>query len=365
MVFVGNMSRSAHIGLRCVWTFGPVAGRPEEAMLFELLAGIARAGSVATAARSAGVSYRNAWGLLRRWAERFGQPLAQMQRGRGSSLTRLGEELLKLDQETQKRLAPTLEAAARRMAQLLEKVGERNQARVAIHASHDLGLVRLRDLLTDTKRIHLDLKFHGSLDSLASLSRSECELAGFHVPSRPDPASRSAFHQWLKPATMKLIRFVIREQGLIVEPGNPRKIRTLKGLTKPGVRFINRQDGSGTRLQFDQLLAQAGIDKAAISGYGSEEFTHLAVAATIAGGMANAGFGIRAAAVQYGLDFIPLATERYFLACRAEILNSSGLRAFVEVLRGPEFKKLVADLPGYDAAHAGEIAEVGEALLKA
>jgi putative molybdopterin biosynthesis protein len=78
--------------------------------------------------------------------------------------------------------------------------------------------------------------------------------------------------------------------------------------------------------------------------------------------MANAGFGIRAAAVQYGLGFISLAVERYFLACRAEMLNSSGLRVFVEVLRGLDFKQLVADLPGYDAAHAGEIAEVGEAL---
>lgn len=336
--------------------------RSEEAILFELLAGIARDGSIATAARNAGVSYRNAWGLLRRWEQRLGQPLAQMQRGRGSSLTSFGAQLLRVDQEAREDLKPALEAASARMARLLQQTAKRNRSRVSIHASHDLALARLRDWVREKNGFDLDLRFMGSLDSVRSLARAECDLAGFHVSAQLDEAARAFFLGWLKPRWFKLIRLVTREQGLMVERGNPRKITGLKTLTRRGVKFVNRQVGSGTRLQFDQLLAQASVDQSAIKGYQTEEFTHLAVAATIAGGMANAGFGIKAAAAQYGLGFIPLAVEQYFLACRAESLKASGVAAIVKLLRGPELERLIAGLPGYSARGAGETLEVQSAF---
>src|SRR5262245_7657332 len=100
-------------------------------------------------------------------------------------------------------------------------------------------------------------------------------------------------------------------------PRKPRRIRTLADLASGRARFLNRQPGSGRRLMFDHLLAAAGIPASRINGYQSEEFTHAAVAATIASGKADAGFGIEAAAWQQGLEFVPLAMERYYLAARA------------------------------------------------
>jgi len=347
------MSRSAYISLR--WNFGSTAGRSEEATLFELLAGIAREGSIAVAARSAGVSYRNAWGLLRRWEQRFGQPLAQMQRGRGSSLTPFGAQLLEIDREAREELRPAVEAASARMARLIHRT--RNRSHLALHASHDIALIRLRDWLRARNALQIELKFLGSVESLKSLARAECDLAGFHLPARPDRATGAALERWLKPRSFRLISLVTRSQGLMVAPGNPRKITGLKSLTRRGIRFINRQTGSGTRLQFDQLLAEAGLNPTLVQGYDSEEFTHLAVAATIAGGMADAGFGIQAAAAQYGLDFISLALERYFLACRAERLKTAPLVELLKILSGPEFRRLVSTLPGYNAAGAGEIVQ--------
>ena len=125
---------------------------------------------------------------------------------------------------------------------------------------------------------------------------------------------------------------------------------------------MNRQRGSGTRFQFDQLLWKLGLDKSAIEGYQDEEFTHLAVAATIGGGQADAGYGIKAAAAKYGLEFIPLVNERYFFVCRNESLDEPTVQQLLGELKGAEFRSLVASLPGYDASRAGEVLTVREAL---
>jgi molybdate-binding protein len=148
----------------------------------------------------------------------------------------------------------------------------------------------------------------------------------------------------------------------MVTRGNPKGIGNLADLARPGVRIVNRQQGSGSRIEFDQLLSGAGIEAAAIEGYLNEEFTHLAVAATVAGGRADAGFGIKAAAVEYGLDFVPLLTERYYLACRRDALEEGQLDDFLALLRGEEFRAILATLPGYGNGITGKVFEVGEAL---
>src|SRR5882672_2028880 len=118
--------------------------------------------------------------------------------------------------------------------------------------------------------------------------------------------------------------------------------------------MINRQPNSGTRLELDQLLREAQIDPASISGYDTFEFTHLAVAATIASGMCDVGFGIEAAAAQYKLGFIPLLRERYYLACRSEIVNARPVSSLIAVLKSPEFAALAGSLAGYDWSGVGE-----------
>ena len=148
----------------------------------------------------------------------------------------------------------------------------------------------------------------------------------------------------------------------MVAKGNPKSIRDLSDLTRNGVRLINRQHDSGSRIEFDELLSGAGIDPAAIDGYQTEEFTHLAVAATVAGGMADAGYGIRAAAAHYGLDFIPLLTERYYLACRSDSMNEPLLAKFIELLGAAQLREILSALSGYGTAITGNFYDISEVL---
>lgn len=135
-----------------------------------------------------------------------------------------------------------------------------------------------------------------------------------------------------------------REQGLIIAPRSKGKISTLADLTGDAVRFINRQRGSGTRLLLDSLLTDASVASGRISGYEHEEFTHQAVAASIAAGAADVGLGLRAAASQFKLHFVPLAVEIYRLAGRAETQNHPRVRALIAAVRAH-----AAELPGYIA----------------
>jgi molybdate-binding protein len=231
------------------------------------------------------------------------------------------------------------------------------------HASHDLALAELRNLLADTGHAAVDLHFRGSIDCLASLARGDCDVAGFHLPeASAGDAAFAPYRPWLRTRGLRLIRFVHRRQGLMVARGNPKRLLTLPDLAEKGARFVNRQPGSGTRLCFDRLLAAARLRPAQINGYQSEEFTHAAVAATVASGMADAGFGIEAAARQQGLDFVPLATERYFLAARQATLARPAAHALLAALRGAEFRKRIGALPGYEAPGIGEIIRVRDAF---
>ena len=153
-----------------------------------------------------------------------------------------------------------------------------------------------------------------------------------------------------------------RTQGFIVAPGNPKAIRTVADLARSGVRLINRQRGSGTRTLLEQLLAHAGVDRGRIDGFENEEYTHAAVAALVAGRLADVGFGVQAAAEQFGLAFVPVATERYFLICRQDTLEHPAVRDVLALLGSDEFRKLLATLPGYAADHPGEAVTIHEAL---
>ncbi len=128
------------------------------------------------------------------------------------------------------------------------------------------------------------------------------------------------------------------------------------------MRFINRQRNSGTRFLLEGLLAEAEVDSDRISGFENGEFTHAAVAAYVASGMADVGFGLETPARRFKLDFIPLANERYFLMCEADALEQGIVKEIVEILQSPEFREAVDALPGYDARHAGRVWRLGEAF---
>jgi molybdate-binding protein len=149
---------------------------------------------------------------------------------------------------------------------------------------------------------------------------------------------------------------------MILSKGNPKHVHGVKDLARKGVRLINRQKGSGTRALLEFLLSEEGIDRSRLQGYQDEEFTHAAVAALIAGGQADVGFGVEAAAAQFRLGFVPLARERYYFACRQETLDLPETQTLLALLRGPKFRALIGELAGYSAPSPGGVLTVSEAL---
>jgi putative molybdopterin biosynthesis protein len=154
---------------------------------------------------------------------------------------------------------------------------------------------------------------------------------------------------------MVLVNLVYRDQGLIVPKGNPRGFSGLSDLLDGSVQFVNRQRGAGTRVLLDYQLKQMGASPDQIEGYQREEYTHLAVAAAVAGGAADTGLGILAAARALNLDFVPLMKERYDLVIPREVYESDLLRPLLDLIRGPDFRQQVEALGGYDTSKMGEV----------
>jgi putative molybdopterin biosynthesis protein len=325
---------------------------PVEPVLIPLLAAIGRTGSLAAAAREVGYSYRHVWNLLGKWEELLGKPLALLERGRGARLTLLASKLVELEQRARDRLQPRFLELAREFEGELSDIVESRTLR--LHASHDLALARLPEL-ADGARFALELEFHGSVESLEAFNRGDADVAGFHVAEQLQAPEIS---RQLRPNSHKLIGVAVREQGLILARGNPKQVHGLRDLARRDLKVVNRQRGSGTRILFDQLLAQAGVARKPIERYQMEEFTHIAVAAAVAGGIADVGFGIRAAAAHMNLGFIPLVDERYLLACHADRIESAEMKKLIALLRAKPFGKVLASLPGYDNAITGRIMEV-------
>ena len=175
-----------------------------------------------------------------------------------------------------------------------------------------LALLRLRERLRRSRRFDLELHFQGSLDCLAALHHGQCDVAGFHVPNTAaQGALLEQFRPSLRERTLRLLHLVNRQQGLLVARGNPLRLETLNDLVRTRASFVNRQPGSGTRLCFDHLLAANRIRPRQINGYQNEEFTHAAVAATVAKRSPRSG-SHRGSSSEQHLDFVPVIMERYF-----------------------------------------------------
>ena len=197
---------------------------------------------------------------------------------------------------------------------LLRSLPEIEGTIVAI-GSHDPILdLAASELRTRDPRVTLASSNVGSLGGLIALRDGLCHLAGSHL-LEPETGEYTIpyVEQMLAGRDIAIVRLVHREQGLIVAPGNPLGLGGISDLARPGLRYVNRQRGAGTRVLLDYELQRAGIDAAALSGYSREEPTHLAVAAAIAAGRADCGLGVQAAARAFELDFVPVAREPYDL----------------------------------------------------
>jgi len=350
------------IGIRPVWR---IQGKSEREFDFQLVAILERLEATARlsdGAEHAGISYRHAWNLVKEWERFLGAPLVKKTQGRDTRLTPLGRRLLSAARRAQARLAPELENLAADFERSLNESLTDAPAALVLHASHDYAVGILREQGAEQRA--LAVQYKGSFDAIAALRRGECDVAGFHVPEgRIGELMARRYAECLPMPAHRLVGFVTRVQGLIVRAGNPKGIRSVRDLARRDVRMVNRQRGSGTRALLELLISSEGLDRARLQGYDAEEITHAAVAALIAGGQADAGFGVQAAAEQYRLGFVPVCTERYYLACRADEIESPALQALLETLRGRVFRQRVAQLPGYAASHAGEIVESLEANL--
>ena len=330
--------------------------------LLRLLARLQVSGSIAAAARDIGMSYRGAWGLLRDFESAVNASLVIKTRGRGTQLSPLAEKLLWAEQRVAARLSPTLESLASELESELEALIVPTRVGIRINASHGFAVAALVEALNQ-RQLPVELKYRNSTEAVAALARRECDFAGFHVAVGPyQSASVQPYRQWLDAKQHILIQLAVRTQGLLVARGNPHQIQGLKDLARPELRFVNRQVGSGTRMLLDLLLAQQGVSPAAINGYANAEFTHAAVAAFIASGMADVGFGLETAARRFQLDFLPLLQERYFFACEANALRAQATRGVVELLRSEEMRKVINALPGYDGAATGQVLDVEAAF---
>ena len=245
--------------------------------------------------------------------------------------------------------------------ELLGEAAAIEHTAVAI-GSHDPALDLLAsELSRRSPPMRLACTNAGSYGGLVALRRGEAHLAGCHLL---DPATgvynETDVRRVLPGRAVSLIHFAQREQGLIVPHGNPKALRTLRDLTRPGVRFVNRQRGAGTRMLLDHLLTNERIEPSAIEGYDREQYTHLSVAADVDSGMADVGLGIRAAARALGTDFIPVGMERYDLVIPNEHLEHPPVAALLAILHDPTFADAVRAMGGYDTSRMGEaIAEIG------
>ncbi len=304
------------------WLAGPGLPRERGRALVSLLRELERSSSLREAARAAGVSYRFAWGVLGDAARLFGAPLVEMQRGRGARLSALGRRVVQADVRVREALSEPFKRLRGEVPALLAEAVSRSRTRLVLHASHDLAIAALPGLCGP--HLELDVVFRGSDDCLAALARGECDLAGFHVPDALPRAAAAAasLGKWLDKRKHVLLHFVRREQGLIVRPGS--RIRNVQDLARPNVRFIHRQNPSEP-----------------------------SVAAAVARGQADAGFGLRAEAARQKLSFVPLSVERYFLACPKSTVQTAAVAPLLALLRSAAFAAEVARLPGYAADEPG------------
>ena len=223
--------------------------------------------------------------------------------------------------------------------------------------SHDPVVELLFEFLKHTRiPVQASISFKGSMDGLIALYRREADVSGVHLWDNVSKDYNISYVRHVIPEeSVCIINLVQREQGFIVAPDNPLQLHTWEDITKDGVRFINRQKGSGTRLRLDSYLQAEKISPQQILGYTNEETTHSGVACLVANGQADVGVGVKAAAQRLGLDFIPLFQERYDLVCLGHTAKTPAWQQLVDVLRSPGFIQAINQQNGYDTSLTGKI----------
>ncbi len=341
--------------------------------LIDLLQAVSSKGSISGGARALGLSYRHVWGELKRWENELGNELVIWEKGQRAHLTEFGNKLMWAERRAQARLSPQIEALRAELERSYAMAFDNGVHVVTLYASHDDALSRLREhalqgdhltLPRESGRLHLDIRFTGSVDAIRALNEGRCVMAGFHtlLGTGKKTLTERLYKPLLQPGQHKIIGFAQRTQGLMVARGNPLNLHNLQDVVQRQVRFANRTLGSGTRVVLDELLAQAGLPTGQLPGYHHTEPSHSAVAQAVAAGQCDAGLGIAAAAQAAGLDFVPLADESYHLVCLKSALAQPGIAALLQLLQTPQWLGEINTIPGYQAQQTGRVQSMRKVL---
>jgi putative molybdopterin biosynthesis protein len=243
--------------------------------------------------------------------------------------------------------------------ELLKNIAEINNTIVSI-GSHDIAMDIMANLIHQkNSSFSLSSAHVGSMGGIMALRRGETHIAPIHLLDETSGRYNTEYiKRYLPQIEMALIKGVKRIQGIMVKKGNPKDIKDFKDLTRADVQFVNRQRGAGTRILLDYMLSQKGIAADSISGYAREMTTHMAVAAAVDSGSADAGLGVLSAAKAMNLDFIPVGEEDYDFAVPVSCLKLPMIQLFIEILKSEEFAKELELLGGYSLASAGEVVHI-------
>ena len=223
--------------------------------------------------------------------------------------------------------------------------------------SHDPLLDEVADLLHQADpSMYMSSSHVGSMGGIMAVKRGETHIAGTHLLDEATGCYNTAFiNKYFPNGGVRLVECVGRTQGLMLQKGNPKGIKGIADLTKEGIRYVNRQKGSGTRVLMDYLCRRDGIDMDKIYGYDREEFTHMSVAVQIASDTADAGMGIWSAAKAYDLDFLPVCMEQYDLLVPDYAMDTPMVQRLLEVLRSDSFRARLEALGGYRLENPGTV----------
>ena len=231
---------------------------------------------------------------------------------------------------------------------------------LVVIGSHDPLLDELADMLhLENPELYMSSSHVGSMGGIMAIRRGEAHAAGCHLLDTADGSyNRSFIRKYFPKGDVRLISCVGRQQGLMVARGNPLNIRKFSDIAKDGVRYVNRQKGSGTRILTDYLCKQENVDVSTVYGYDREELTHTSVAAQIVSGSADAGMGIYSAAKLYDLDFIPICIEEYDLIIPDHAWDTPMVRSLLTILKSDAFREKILSLGGYTVDNPGEVIPV-------
>lgn len=232
---------------------------------------------------------------------------------------------------------------------------------LVVIGSHDPLLDELANMMhLENPEVYMSSAHVGSMGGIMAIRRGEAHAAGCHLlDTETGEYNRAFIKKYFPMGGVKLLRCVGRQQGLMLQKGNPMKIEGFKDVANNGVRYVNRQKGSGTRILTDYLCKKEGIAPEKIYGYDREELTHTSVAAQIASGSADAGMGIYSAAKLYDLDFLPVCIEEYDLLIPDHAWDSPMVRQLISTLKSPAFREKIENMGGYTLDRPGEIIEIG------